>query len=212
MNYSTSPRPKPGGTIERFRKNGKCPKCPSRGCAVVFSRRHAPEVCEIFSFALQSEGAGKAGCALHPRSRVQIAREVRTRAYRAAGNTRPSLRNGFTAYNALTPEYRALLASVASRKMARRPGWALAPPQDLTPTTEASGRHVFAVRFGAVRPHAARSLTDLPTRPATTCAPDAIASTASPPRVCDVRETPLLMGRDGWEYSLSRPSEKQKYF
>ena len=44
----------------------------------------------------------------------------RTRAYRAAENIRHSLRNGFTAYGALTPEYRALLASVASRKMARK--------------------------------------------------------------------------------------------
>ena len=33
------------------------------------------------------EGAGNAGCALHPRSRVQCAREVRTRAYRFSGNT-----------------------------------------------------------------------------------------------------------------------------
>ena len=34
---------------------------------------------------LQTEGAGNAGCALHPRSRVQCAQEVRTRAYRFSG-------------------------------------------------------------------------------------------------------------------------------
>ena len=34
----------------------------------------------------------------------------------SAENIRHSLRNGFTAYNALTPEYRALLASVALRE------------------------------------------------------------------------------------------------
>ena len=33
----------------------------------------------------------------------------RTRAYRAAENIRHSLRNGFTAYSALSPEYRAFL-------------------------------------------------------------------------------------------------------
>src|SRR3954447_6462083 len=33
------------------------------------------------------EGAGNAGCALHPRSRVQIVRNLRTRAYRFSGNT-----------------------------------------------------------------------------------------------------------------------------
>src|SRR6476469_681023 len=32
-----------------------------------------------------SEGAGKTGCALHPRSRVQCAQRVRTRAYRSSG-------------------------------------------------------------------------------------------------------------------------------
>ena len=47
----------------------------------------------------QSEGAGKAGCALHPRSRVQTAlSKKRTRAYRSSGNIRLSLRSGFTAY------------------------------------------------------------------------------------------------------------------
>ena len=33
-----------------------------------------------------------------------VHKEVRTRAYRAAENIRHSLRNGFTAYNALSPE------------------------------------------------------------------------------------------------------------
>ena len=36
-----------------------------------------------------------------------------TRAYRAAENIRHSLRNGFTAYLALTPGYRGFLAPVA---------------------------------------------------------------------------------------------------
>src|SRR3954452_20421994 len=31
------------------------------------------------------EGAGKTGCALHPRSRVHVVREMRTRAYRSSG-------------------------------------------------------------------------------------------------------------------------------
>ena len=35
--------------------------------------------------ALQSEGTGKTGCALHPRSRVQKNRTRRTRAYRSSG-------------------------------------------------------------------------------------------------------------------------------
>ena len=39
-----------------------------------FSRRETPEVC--VSLSLTNEGAGNAGCALHPRSRVQIARVI----------------------------------------------------------------------------------------------------------------------------------------
>ena len=48
----------------------------------------------------------------------EIVQEGCTRAYRAAENIRHSLRNGLTAYLALTPEYRALLASVACGKLA----------------------------------------------------------------------------------------------
>src|SRR5206468_12528605 len=70
------------------------------------------------SFALLNlEGAGKTGCSLHPRSRVpmHMARGG-TRAYRAAGAFRPSLRNGFTAYFVLFPE-NGFLASVAPEKL-----------------------------------------------------------------------------------------------
>jgi hypothetical protein len=39
----------------------------------------------------------------------KVHKEKRTRAYRAAENIRHPLRNGFTAYDALTPGYRAFL-------------------------------------------------------------------------------------------------------
>src|ERR1700676_783812 len=44
-------------------------------------------------------------------------------------------------------------ASVPSRKPALRPGRAFAPPKDLTPTTEASEPHDFAVRLSTARRH-----------------------------------------------------------
>src|SRR5438445_7754277 len=68
-----------------------------------------PRCAGYFRDLWKSEGAGNAGCALHPRSRVQCAQRVRTRAYRAAENIRHSLRNGFTAYNALSPVSHVLL-------------------------------------------------------------------------------------------------------
>src|SRR5260221_11273554 len=88
----------------------------------------------------KSEGAGNAGCALHPRSRVQCAREVRTRAYRAAESIRHSLRNGFTAYSVLSPVI-GFLATIIPEKLAS---------QELDASTAASGPHDFAVRIGAV--------------------------------------------------------------
>ena len=58
------------------------------------------------------------------------------------------------------PGVSGFLAPVASRKPALRPGRAFAPPQDLTPTTEASDPHDFAVRFGTARQHALGPLTE----------------------------------------------------
>ncbi len=66
-------------------------------------------------------------------------------------------------YRAL-PGESGFVVSVASRNLVARPGRAFAPPQDLTPTTEASGPHDFTVRFSIVRPARRRPLTE--TRPA----------------------------------------------
>src|SRR5437762_3597830 len=100
-----------------------------------------PRFAGIFRDLWKSEGAGNAGCALHPRSRVQCARRVRTRAYRAAESIRHSLRNGFTAYSALSPVI-GFLATVAPEKLASH---------ELDASAEASGPHDFAVRSRAVR-------------------------------------------------------------
>ena len=57
------------------------------GYTFAFSRREAPELCSN-SLPSNIEGAGKTGCALHPRSRVHwVVGSVRTRAYRFSGNT-----------------------------------------------------------------------------------------------------------------------------
>src|SRR6266702_5705834 len=72
-----------------------------------------PRFSNSFRASRKKEGAGNTGCALHPRSRVQCNKEMRTRAYRAAESIRHSLRNGFTAYSALSPVI-GFLATVAS--------------------------------------------------------------------------------------------------
>jgi len=50
------------------------------------------------------EGAGKAGCPLHPQPRMQNEKAYEQVHHRYAGSRRPSLRNGFTAYSALSSE------------------------------------------------------------------------------------------------------------
>jgi hypothetical protein len=61
-----------------------------------------------------------------------------------------------------SPRSVGLSASVALRKLALWPGRAFAPPQNLTPTSEASGPHDFAVRFGIVRLARRAPLTENP--------------------------------------------------
>jgi len=106
-----------------------------------FSPHIAREVFQIASPSEGHKGAGNSGCALHPRSRVQCAREVRTRAYRAAESIRHSLRNGFTTYSALSLVI-GFLATIVPEKLVS---------QELDASTEASGPHAFVVRVSTPR-------------------------------------------------------------
>jgi hypothetical protein len=123
-----------------------------------FSRREAPEVC--VSLSLKQEGAGNAGCALHPRSRVQMSKE-NAHEHTGSAESNPTFPAQwlYGLWRAL-PGVSGFLAPVASRKPALWPGRAFAPPKDLTPTSEASGPHVFAVRFNTARQHVPRPLTE----------------------------------------------------
>src|SRR5258705_5643419 len=82
-----------------------------------------------FAFRCPSkEGAGNAGCALHPRSRVQKAeRKSHTSIQGSGGNPTFPAQWLYGLFRAL-PGVSGFLASVASRKLALWPGWAFAPP------------------------------------------------------------------------------------
>src|ERR1700692_260798 len=69
----------------------------------------------------ESEGAGNAGCALHPRSRVQNCAKNAHEHTGSAEAIRHSLRNGFTACFELSPEYRAFLPPSPSDMAHPRP-------------------------------------------------------------------------------------------
>ncbi len=86
------------------------------------------------------EGAGKAGCALHPRSRVQNAYKKRTRAYRFSGGKPAFPAQWFTAYFALSP----VTGLFCHRR--RRNHF-----HQLDTSVGVSGPHDFAVRLSAVR-------------------------------------------------------------
>ena len=101
-----------------------------------FSRHGSARAFQIRWPSLRTEGAGKAGCALHPRSRVPKLRNWRTRAYRSAETPRHSPRNGFTAYFVLSP-VNGLVATVIWRITPRQLGASIAAP----------GPHDFAVRL-----------------------------------------------------------------
>ena len=107
-------------------------------CDFAISRRIAPEVC--FDRCPSQKSAGKTGCALHPRSRVQCAHKKTHTSIqvqrRASGS---SLRNGITAYFALSP-VNGFLATVTCGYYRK-----------LDASTAASGPHDFAVRVSIVR-------------------------------------------------------------
>ena len=130
------------------------------------SRPDLPEACYRISLTLQREGAGNAGCTLHPRSRVQKCAKRRTRAYRFSGGIRHSLRNGFTAYIALSPAGRARCHRHQRNCF-----------HQLDASIGASGPRDFAVRIRAARQRHIRVHR-------------------IPSRACDDRETPLVSGRD----------------
>ena len=125
-----------------------------------------PEFC-ISLALINTEGAGKTGSALHPRSRVHV--HLRKCAHEHTGSAesiRPSLRNGFTAYIALS-SVTGFLATVARKKR-----WL---PTNLTP---ASGR---------------QDHTTLPYASVTLVNRDVSVHRISP-HVRDDREPPLLSG------------------
>src|SRR5215470_2888812 len=92
----------------------------------------------------KSEGAGKTGCSLHPRSRVHFAhRRTRTRAYRFSGNT-PAFPAQWL--------YGLLRALPGERPFClRRPREAFAS-LGLNASTAAPEPHDFTVRVSHTRP------------------------------------------------------------
>jgi hypothetical protein len=99
----------------------------------------------------EKEGAGKTGCALHPRSRVHICASENAHEHTGSAEAfRPSLRNGFNGFLHALPGDR-LFVTVACGIVFRK----------LDASVGASGPHDFAVRFNAfVRTTSDRACTE----------------------------------------------------
>ena len=131
------------------------------------------------------EGAGKTGCALHPRSHVQKADSKNAHEHTGSAEAiRPSLRNGFTTYFALTPARPSLFVTVAPKKREL--------PRNLTPAIGASGPHDFVVRSSCAR----QSQLSRPPLPAPT-----FVTMANAP----------LTGRDGSQYAGDLGQESRQF-
>ena len=72
---------------------------------------HCARAMLVVSPSSQEEGAGKTGCRLAPvvRCAQNAQRQLHSGRHRWAGNARPSLRSGLTAYGELSPETNSLL-------------------------------------------------------------------------------------------------------
>jgi hypothetical protein len=161
------------------------------------------------SLKTREQGMPDARCTRGPVCKGQ--KENRTRAYRAAEALRHSLRNGFTAYNALSPENRALLSPSPHGIWHVSPVGLSAPLQDLTPTTEASGPHDFAVRFCSdVSASRDRSRALKPALRSHR-AHEAAASTASYPNVRDDGQRPFPGDRMAGVVKVICPTAKAKF-
>ena len=105
------------------------------------SRHELPEVCWRTSRPLCQRAQGRPGACCTRGLACDLRKQKCTRAYRAAGAFRPSLRNGFTAYSELSP-VNGSFATVARERRASR---------ELNASTAASGPHDFAVRLSPTR-------------------------------------------------------------
>ena len=101
--------------------------------------------------SLRREGAGNAGCLLHPRSRVQDRDRDAHEHTGTAGALRHSLRNGLTAYAALSLETNSSCLHHCRLDGSIDPVGSKSPPAAWH-QPRVSGPHGFAVRFSTVRP------------------------------------------------------------
>jgi hypothetical protein len=140
----------------------------------------------------------------------KLHKEKRTRAYRFSGGIRPSLRNGFTAYSALSPATNSSCHRRLRVNDLAHPGRARKISADLTSATDARTSRLRRTRLrrsSTRRPIAhGKPALRLPLRA------DAAASTASHRAFRDDRDPPLFSGETGRAGSADLPDGLSEMF
>ena len=180
-------------------------------CTSAFSRRDAPEVC--VSLSLKHEGAGNAGCALHPRSRVQKAEKkthTSIQVQRRLSDIPCAMALRLTPRS---PRRRIRLVTVVGELAAspRPVGPACLRQLDTSNGCQNHTASPYASASFVCAPFD-RSRVWLNPKPALqfTCAPDAAASTASHPNVRDDGQRPFLGDRMAGVLKVICPTAKAK--
>ena len=156
----------------------------------VFPRRETPESCK-FIRPRKSEGAGNAGCTLHPRSRVQ-------KMHKEAHTSIQVQRRQSDIPCAMVLTVSFVLSSVTGLCCHRRSREALAS-HELDTSVGVSGPHDFAVRNNIVRPHALSARRYHRVH-------------RIPPHVRDDREPPLSSGETARAGSADLPDGESGIF
>src|SRR5205809_7777039 len=110
--------------------------CPGR--RKLFSRRDFARAIKIRRLTLKPEGAGNAGCTLHPRSRVPEIAQLAHTSIQVSGNTPTSPAQWLYGLLRALPGERAFFATVTARDIYTQLSASIAAP----------GPHDFAVRLG----------------------------------------------------------------
>jgi hypothetical protein len=144
---------------------------------------------------LKIEGAGKTGCALHPRSRVQKWEKKRTRAYRFSGGSPAFPAQWFYGLCRALLGDEFVIVTVVGGYGLSEPGRARKTSADLASATDARTTR-FCRTLQRRSSCASFDRSRVFRQPALRSrhAPDAAASTASHPNVRDDRDTPLVEG------------------
>src|SRR5262245_17588166 len=117
----------------------RAPRNDERRHDFAFSRHDLPEVLQIVSPSSNSEGAGNAGCALHPRSHGQVCTTSAPTSIQGSGEHPTSPARWLYGLWRELPGRAVLVVTVAP--------WRLSSRRNLTPAYRASGPHAFTVRL-----------------------------------------------------------------